>query len=346
MAGNRRIAMLSCVMVVTGDHVPMAEIAALAREAARMADQFEIVIMGNGVGPETTLRLEALVAQVSDVTVHLLADRVDPDVATLIGMDRALGDWVVVMTPTLAEMEALLAVLAATATHQVVFAAAAGAEGDRLLGWFGRAFFAVSGRLAGVPLEWPTPRLRAYSRAAVRWLTHRLDGAVLMRSLHFRGAFPGRRLEIPALAADRPRRAWRGSLARAMRQFGRASTVPLRIAVALAIGGMGAGLFALAYTVLIYATHPTVQPGWTTLSGLLSIMMLVFSALFALLTTCVLAIYAAMQPHVRLPVVRELRSPGWRDGLPYDIAFGGTAAPPLGAPPDALPEAGPAEVPR
>ena len=332
MAAGRRIAALSCVVVVADDGVPAVALAALVRQAAALAEQPEIVVVANGVGAETTRALEALVARLPDVTVHFLADAADPDVAALVGMDRALGDWVVVMTPTEAEIAALPDVLDATAEHQIVFAAAPGDDGGRLVGALGRAFFTVFGRLAGVRLEWPTPRLRAYSRPAVRWLTQRLDGTVLMRSLSFRGAFPGCRLERPDLAGAVPRRSLRTSLARAMRQFGRASTVPLRIAVALALGGMAAGLFALGYTVVIYATHPWVQPGWTTLTGLLSVMMIVFSALFALLTGCVLAIYAAIQPHMRMPVIRELRSGVRGDDAP-DVTSGTVV---LGAPRDAM----------
>jgi hypothetical protein len=274
-----RIATLTCVVVVTDDDVPAGPIAALADCIGRLADHGEIVVVANGVGPGTARDLTALAARLPDMTVHFLADGVERDVATLIGMDRALGDWVVVATPTEGEVASLPALLAATEGYQLVFAVApaSGAGTCGLYCMLGRLFFAVSGRLAGVRLEWPTPRLRLYSRGAARWLANRLDGTVLMRSLSFRGAFPGRRIELPTLADDAGPKALRASVTRAVRQLWRTGTVPLRIAVWLAMGGVASGLVALAYTVAIWLTHTGVQAGWTTLAGLLSVMMIVFS---------------------------------------------------------------------
>lgn len=329
-----RIATLSCVIVVTDDPLPAHVVLALSRQIGGLAHHAEIVVVADGVGADAARELTALTARVPDMTVHFLADAVERDVATLIGMDRALGDWVVVMTPTEAEVACLPALLAATEDHQLVFAAAPGdgAAGGGLYGMLGRLFFAVSGRLAGVSVEWPTPRLRAYSRGAARWLANRLDGPMLMRSLAFRGAFPGRRIELPSLAGDARPDGLRASVTRAVRQLSRIGTVALRVAVWLAVAGVAAGVVALAYTVLIWLTHSGVQPGWTTLAGLLSVMMIVFSALFALLTGCILALYASIQPRARMPVVREVHSGLRRLDRSLDVTGGD-----FGAPADVLP---------
>ena len=328
---------LTAVVVVSDGAVPTEALAYLSRRLAELSEHSEIVLVANGVGSTTARTLRELLASVPDVTIHFLADAVERDTATLIGMDRALGDWVIVTTPTMREVDAIPQLLAAMDGYDVVFVAPPIQSGLGAYVSLGRAFFALSGRLAGIPLEWPTPRLRGYSRAACRWLCARLDGAVLMRSLAFRGAFPGRSLEAPELMSETRSSTVRQSLTRALHHLGRASTVPLRLAIGLAAGGVAVGLFALTYVGLIYATHDGVQPGWTTLAALLSMMMLVFSALFALLTACMLAMYSSIQPRSRVPVVRELRSTTSRLQNSLDLA-GGLAPSTFGVPPELLTE--------
>lgn len=332
-----RIPSLSCVVVVSDGELEPHVMARLANSAAALSDHCEILVIANDVGPDTAKALAELANNVPDLTVQFLADAIEPDTATLIGMDRAIGDWVVTLTPTEAEVAALPDLLAAARGYEVAFAAAPGMRGSGLQDAAGRLFFWISGRLAGAPLDWPTPTLRAYSRAATRWLTSRIDGPLLMRSIAFRGAFPGRRIVVAALAGSEPRRSWPDSLRKALGHLGRAGTLPLRLAIALAGGGMLAGFAALAYAAIIFANRTDVQPGWTTLTGLLATMMIVFSALFALLTAYMLAMYASIQPRNRMPVVREVRSACRRLDRSLDVT-GNVARPSLGAPPDAMPD--------
>ena len=56
---------------------------------------------------------------------------VDRDLATLIAMDRALGDWVVVLTPATKEIAALAALIEQTQRYEVVFGTAAGGPTPR-----------------------------------------------------------------------------------------------------------------------------------------------------------------------------------------------------------------------
>lgn len=333
---------LTCVVVVSDGDLRSHVIARLAETAAALSDHCEILLIANGVGPSTAKALVDLANDVPDLTVQFLADPAEPDIATLIGMDRAIGDWVITLTPTEAEIAALPELLAASRGYEVVFAAPPGPCEWRLQDAAGRLYFQISGRLAGAPLEWPTPTLRAYSRAATRWLTSRIDGALLMRSIAFRGAFPGRSVVLKALIDPAPRRNWAGSLRKVLGHLGRAGTLPLRLAIALAGGAMLAGFAALAYVAVIFATRTDVQPGWTTLTGLLAMMMIVFSALFALLTSYILAMYASIQPRNRMPVVREVRSSRRRLDRSLDVT-GNLARPIFGAPPDAMPDIRPHE---
>src|SRR4051794_10180498 len=64
----------------------------------------EFVIVGNGVPDDVARKLTATVNATPDSAALFLAQRVDPDVARLIGMENAVSDFVLLTTPNDAEL--------------------------------------------------------------------------------------------------------------------------------------------------------------------------------------------------------------------------------------------------
>jgi polyisoprenyl-phosphate glycosyltransferase len=332
---------ITAVVVVDLDAPDETALRALGDELARLAEDSEIVIVANGVSAEVAKNLANLIDRIEDTTVHFLAEHVDRDVATLVGMDRALGDWVVVLTPTMREVTALRMLLAEGATHEIVFGTVPRAE--QPTGFYagaGKLFFLVYRWLTGAAIEWPTPRIRIYSRAAARYLLTRLDGEFLMKSASFRGTFPGIVLPVAGVSPPGKRLSTPEALGKAARSILGASTVPLRLTVFFAVAGAVLALAAVVYVVMIYLTRADVQPGWTTLSLLIAGMLFIFSVMFALLTGYILAMYSSIQPRSRVPVVRELRSRHRRQSNRLNV-LGEDGALKLGAPSPRVPEVRP-----
>src|SRR5215469_11111361 len=117
-----RIDAITAVVVVRSRVASVEVFRNLATCLARASVDYEIVILANDVSTETAQRLLALADAVANVTVHFLAQRVDYDTAVLLGIDQALGDWVVVLTPTAEEIQCLPTVLDRAGQYQVIFA--------------------------------------------------------------------------------------------------------------------------------------------------------------------------------------------------------------------------------
>ena len=71
----------------------------------------EFVIVGNGVADDVARNLTATVNATPDSAALFLAQRVDPDVARLIGMENAVSDFVLLTTPNDAELSVLASLL-------------------------------------------------------------------------------------------------------------------------------------------------------------------------------------------------------------------------------------------
>ncbi|HEV2602667.1 MAG TPA: glycosyltransferase [Microvirga sp.] len=284
---------------------------ALERQLARVATDYEIMIVANGVETATAQHLRELTDRIANVTVHFLAQRTDRDAAILLGIDQALGDWIVVLTPNAEEVASLPKLFKKAGPYEIVFAGARPSADIpapyRRVAWM---YFKLYETISGLRVDWPAPRVRIYSRAAARYLTSMLDGEFALRSLNISGAFPGTRetidnlpssdLELPQLGRAL-RKAFRGLLL--------ASAVPLRAMIGIALF---AGFFAVLsslYAVVTYLLKDDVAPGWTTLSLQISMMTFLFAAMFALLAEYVLNMYRAIAPRRRIAIVRELRSP-------------------------------------
>jgi hypothetical protein len=286
--------------------------------------------------------LRTVVDVVSDITVHFLADRVDRDLAILVGIDHALGDWVVILTPTAEEIAALPRVFAKAGPFEIVFAGAPEPAKlpllyRKLAGWYFRLYEVWSGS----PIEWPPPQVRVYSRAAARCLANSLDGEFMLRSLAFSGAFPGTRVVLDAAAHGKlpsPKAtAWMIMARKALRGLFTASAVTMRATIGVALITAILSVLGALYAVGSYLFKLQVEPGWTTLSLQISLMMLLFSLMFALLSEYVLTVYRKIAPRRRILVVREIRSRLRRQRSRLNV-IGGDGSFRLGAPANNLVE--------
>lgn len=333
-----RFAAITSIIVAEGAAPALDLLQALHATLAAVATDQEIIIIANEVSAGTAQRLRELVDAIPDVTVHFLAGHVDHDTAVLVGIDHALGDWVVALTPTTGEIAALPAVLGRADSHEVVFGVGDDATSGsgvypRLAGFYFRAY----SWLVGTRMDWPPPRIRLYSRSAARHLASQADSAFALRALAFSGAFPGTRISLPhldggALPRSRPREALR----KALRALLGTSALPLRLVIAVSVLTGALAVLSSLYALIVYLLKPDVTPGWTTLSLQISIMMFLFSMIFALLSEYVLNLYRAMAPRRRILIVRELRSPSRFDNGRLNV-LGTDGSYQLGAPSDVAP---------
>ncbi|WP_114395855.1 hypothetical protein [Oleisolibacter albus] len=313
----------------------------LGQHLAEHASDAELVLVANGVDDAMARRLADMAQQLPDSTVLFLPQRIDPDMACLVGMENALGDHVLLCAPCAVVMEAVPGFLAADGR-------AAGEGGsDILFGVSGRpprvgilrrrlqtAFYRLYDNLNGTRLEFAQLPLRLYSRAAALHIVSAADGEMLLKSSLVPGGFPTRRVELPLEPSFAASRGMQESVGKAVRTLLSASAVPIRIVSLGALLTGGLSLLTALYTLLVYVFKADVQPGWTTLSLQLSVMMLLLSVMFGLLAEYVVQIHRALSPRRRHVVAREIRSPLSRRAARLNVVDQ-TGQYRLGAPPAA-----------
>ncbi|MBL0405067.1 glycosyltransferase [Microvirga aerilata] len=338
MTSDQKFDAITAIAVIESRMPSQAVFQSLETVLAQVAVDHEIVVIANDVTSEIAQKLREITEAVPNVTVHFLAQRVDRETAVLAGIDHALGDWLVVLTPTEAEVTSLLQVLERAGPYEVVFAGAR-EPGDipAVYRRTARLYFRLYEIFSGSSIDWPAPRIRVYSRAAARHLASLLDGEFALRSLNFSGTFPGTRETVTGLPlADLELPSPSYALRKALRGLLNASAMPLRAVIGTAVLTGGVAVISSLYAVLTYMLKENVAPGWTTLSLQISMMMLLFSVMFALIAEYVLKVYRSIAPRRRITVVRELRSPLRRQSDRLNV-IDSAGSFQLGAPPEATP---------
>jgi polyisoprenyl-phosphate glycosyltransferase len=304
---------VSAVMIADDENVPgRATLAAWGEALAELFTDTELVIIANGVSGPVALELEWLAADIPDLTIHFLAERIDRDAAQLVGLDTAIGDWILLAEPRperLSVLRELIGSLREGYQVAVALGEEAGGHGPLYLG-LASVYFRLYQALTKRTVLSLRPALRLYSRAAALYLAGSADGEMLLKTGTFASGFPAFIGRWPSLAPDHPpARAWRATVAKGLRELLTASSAPLRLASVMALAGGMLSLIYSLYVVGVYLFKPVVEAGWTTMSLQISGMMFLFSLLFALMAEYMLSIYRGLSPRRRYVITRELHSP-------------------------------------
>jgi len=272
----------------------------------------EIIIVANGVNDELALALKKIVAQTPDATCLFLAERMDTDIACIVGIDHSIGDYVILATPTKAEISALEPIIdeARKGFDLVVARSNGNRVGNRWLYSVPRNLFLRLIRfLTGVTCDLVPSSLRLLSRSAALHILSQRHAELLLKSSTIGGGFPSKVLEKAFEETnDRSQRRMSRSLNKGLRAIVSSGTISMRLAsiAALLTGGL-AFLYSL-YVVATYLFKPDVAPGWTTVSLQVSGMMFLFSLIFLLLAEYIIQIYEGMPVSRRRLVIREFNS--------------------------------------
>lgn len=314
---KQHLSSLTTVIVVDGRAPEPARYEQLAAmlEAARF-DDFDVVLVANGVDAAATLDLKEFVAQVPDSTVVFLNSPRTGDIARLVGINHAVGDYILFTTLAEEEILALPSLLeplregydlsvADPLEGPLVVKRPAGTQ--ILLG----TYLSVYRLLTGKELESRPTGFRAMSRAAALFISTSPTAEITIRSRELGPGFACvTRPLLPGHAFVHRPGSLRSNWSSGISALLSTSSAPMRLVTYFAVAGGVLSLLYGAYVVAVYLFGRNIAQGWTTISLQLAAMMFIFSVLFLLLSEYVLQIHAANPPRsLRHLVLRELRSP-------------------------------------
>lgn len=250
--------------------------------------------------------LKGFVATVPDATCLVLVEWLDSEAASLVGMENAVCDHVLLLSLTEAAVAAVPeAIDRMRAGYDAVFDQTIAVHDT----FIHRAAYDALSSMTGAAIK-PSPvGLGLLSREAALYLLSKQNAEVLLKA---RTCGPGFASSGVALA-EAPPAPERGSstasrAAKAVRLAISLGAAPIRLMGLFAMLASALSLVYAAYVVLVFLFKDNVEAGWTTLSLQMAGMMFLFSLMFWLLSEYVVQIHAATGGRRRRTVVRELRS--------------------------------------
>ncbi|HMN80423.1 MAG TPA: glycosyltransferase [Burkholderiaceae bacterium] len=242
----------------------------LGRSISRVVSDYEIVVVDNASDDDSIAVLKGLTQPggLPNLQVFALTKGVDTDTANWVGLENALGDFVVVIDPNADDVSMIPAMLEQAARgNDVVFAK--NDKGSRLSLSY-RLSFAAFGLMYkwfnGVNLAKDAPQFRVLSRRVINFILQHPTPALSYRHLPATAGFAKTTLSY----SSAPRRVQRKSLSfaidRGVRLLVSSTRGPMRMVSTLSLFGAVANLVYSGYVIAVALLKESVAPGWVTLS--------------------------------------------------------------------------------
>jgi glycosyltransferase involved in cell wall biosynthesis len=241
----------------------------LSKTMADLFTDYEIIVINDGSQDSTLELIQTMQKKVRNIQLYNLSTYHGKEIATVAGLDNAIGDYVVTIDPALYSVENIA---------ELVFAAANGADivygirGQRdIHGIYPRMsilFYKLLKKVTGLYVPEDATDYRCYSRAAVNYFTKLNNRHRLLRVFP---AFQGFRFDrIVVVLKDSVETKYSAriltGIRRALGIFLLASPHPMRFITIMALLGSFLNLLYAGYVVIISIIKKDVAEGWVSLS--------------------------------------------------------------------------------
>jgi polyisoprenyl-phosphate glycosyltransferase len=262
---------LSLVCVVRNQSLNIEQIAAeISARTARLVSDFELIIVDNASDDQSVAVLKRLTSEegLPNLQVYALTKEVGADTAAWVGLQNALGDFVVVIDPLLDDIVFLPKMLDhAVSGADVVFAANEQRPVQRLS--YRMAFSAFNTLYKwfnGIHLAKEAPQYRILSKRIVNFILQHPQPAMTYRHLPASGGFSKINLTYSAKPKVSHAKHLGSSIDRGMRMIVSTTRAPMRMVTSLSLLGAVANLLYSLYVVAIGIFKEHVAEGWVSMS--------------------------------------------------------------------------------
>lgn len=235
-----------------------------------IVSDYELIVVDNASGDESISVLKHLtnVSGLANLQVYALTKEVDSDTASWVGLENALGDFVVVIDPLADDIAFVPEMLEkAVGGADVVFANNAQKSAQSLAyRWSNAVFHSVYNHFNGVHLAKEAPLFRLLSKRVINFILQHPQPAMTYRHLPATGGFARAHLNYNSTPrSSRPKNLWE-SIDRGMRLLVSTTRAPMRLVTSLSLFGAVANLVYCVYVVAVGIIKTDVAPGWISFS--------------------------------------------------------------------------------
>ena len=270
------------------DHSAAAMIEATTAAIAPLVDDYELIVIDNGSSNEEFQDYQPLLEGdgFANIQIYRLLQQVDNDVASIVGIENSLGDYVLVYDPRSENLSQLAAALDKIAEGcEVVF-----------LRNMASTDFGLVQRVAGPVFRWGFQRItridlardaalgRLMSKRVISYLLDQPNPVAQYRTFPMRAGFVRATLVYTDGRAAKAQRRTLERIRSAMRLVVANSMAPIRLVSLATLFGAVLNLAYSFYVVLIAILKRDVAPGWVTLSLQQSGMFFLISMILFVLT--------------------------------------------------------------
>lgn len=237
---------------------------------ANLVSDYELIIVDNASEDDSLCVMKRLTGEdgFANLQVYALTKEVDADIASWVGLENALGDFVAVIDPLVDDLNFLPEMLDKAVRGADVVFANNQQKPPQSLAYQGAfsLFHGLYNWFNGVHLAREAPQYRMLSKRVINFILQHPQPAITYRHLPATGGFSRSYLTYSARPkATRPKRLGE-SIDRGMRLLVSTTRAPMRLVTSLSLFSAIANLIYSIYVVAIGLFKTDVAPGWISFS--------------------------------------------------------------------------------
>lgn len=262
---------LSVVIVVRNQISELEEILRNASELlATTVSDWELIVVDNASEDQSVSALKSLTSKTGlpNLQVYALTKEVSTETAEWVGLENALGDYVLVVDPMTEDLMFLPEMLRkAMAGADVVFANNQQKPAQSLQYALAYGLFhSLYKKFSGIHLAKEAPSYRLISKRVINFILQHPQPAIVYRHLPATGGFARVNLEYSAKPRTEFKKSLNESVERGLRLLVSTTHAPMRLVTTLSIFGAAANLLYSLYVVVVALFLKNIAPGWVSLS--------------------------------------------------------------------------------
>jgi len=285
----------------------------ITSKVSSLVSDYELTIVDNASDDDSVGTLKRLTREngLPNLQVYALTKEVEADTASWVGLENALGDFVVVLDPLRDDIGFLPAMLEkAVSGADVVFAANNQSPPQSIAYRVAfQAFNILYKWLGGIHLAKEAPVYRVVSKTVVNFILQHPQPAITYRYLPATGGFSKVYLTYSAAPKEGYSKRLGASVDKGVRLLVSTTRAPVRLVTGLSLFGAVANLLYSGYVAAVLLLKDHVAEGWVSMS-------LQQSAMFFLISVVLLVLGEYILNVARLS----------NEGPPYHVAQEFTSA--------------------